>query len=305
MKNTYIKQNLKKVQLGNINHIIYYENDQVSRKHTIEFYQKLSRVSKTGLTISPHAFAGPDLRGNSYESIIIEEPKNNYEYLRSPYVAIPFTQNKIVTDLYYNYYFEKTLPLQTPKSLKLCWPPFEDLSKEDYQLEVVPPMLIGFIEACLSTKKVLGSTQNFKSYAYLLGYNYLEHGMILNQYTTYEQKGIELYRGDLLDFQYNYTFGLHNLSFQFREGVIPFILNELSITNESHFLLKNGSLSLAHDFNMLIKALVFIYKNPSIERKLLNEYNMVLHPRGHDFDASYERLELALSHLKKNYDLMV
>ena len=78
MKDTYIKQNLKKVQLGNINHIIYYKNDQVSRKHTIEFYQKLLRLSKTGITLSPHAFAGPDLRGNSYESIIIEEPKNNF-----------------------------------------------------------------------------------------------------------------------------------------------------------------------------------------------------------------------------------
>ena len=78
-------------------------------------------------------------------------------------------------------------------------------------------MLIGFIEACLNTKKVLGTTQDFKSYGYLLLYNYLEHRMILNQYTTYEQKGIELYRGDLLDIGYNYNFILHNLSFQFRE----------------------------------------------------------------------------------------
>lgn len=88
--------------------------------------------------------------------------------------------------------------------------------------------------------------------------------MILNQYTTYEQKGIELYRGDLLDIGYNYNFILHNLSFQFREGIVPFILNELSITNENHFLLKKGSLSLAHDFEMLIKALEFI-QNPSID----------------------------------------
>lgn len=120
MRNTYIKQKLEKVQLGNISHIIYYKNDQVSREHTIEFYQRLLEISKTEVSLSPDIFAGPDLRENSYESIIIEEPKNNYEYLRSPYVAIPFTKNKIVTDLYYDYYFEKTLPLQTPKSLKLC-----------------------------------------------------------------------------------------------------------------------------------------------------------------------------------------
>lgn len=125
MKNTYIKQKLKKVQLGNISHIIYYKNDQISREHTIEFYQKLLELGKTERTLSPEIFAGPDLSENSCENIIIEEPKNSYEYLRSPYVAVPFTKNKIVTDLYYDYYFENTLPLQTPKSLKLCWPPFE------------------------------------------------------------------------------------------------------------------------------------------------------------------------------------
>ena len=67
MKNTYIKQSLKKVQLGNINHIIYYKNDQVSREHTIEFYQKLLELGKTERTLSPEIFAGPDLSEDSYE----------------------------------------------------------------------------------------------------------------------------------------------------------------------------------------------------------------------------------------------
>ena len=52
MKNTYIKQKLKKVQLGNISHIIYYKNDQISREHTIEFYQKLLELGKTESIIS-------------------------------------------------------------------------------------------------------------------------------------------------------------------------------------------------------------------------------------------------------------
>ena len=69
-----------------------------------------------------------------------------------------------------------------------------------------------------------------------------------------------------------------------------------------HFLLENGDLPLAHDFKILMKALEFIYRNPSIEHKLIGEYNVLLDPRGYDFDVSYERLELTLSHLKKNYD---
>ena len=97
-------------------------------------------------------------------------------------------------ELYSYYYLEETPASQTPKSLSNASPLFTRL-KEDYPLEASSPMLIGFVEAYLNTKKT-GIT-DLEPYSYLLLYNYIEHITLFDQYMTYEQKGMEIVRNDL------------------------------------------------------------------------------------------------------------
>jgi hypothetical protein len=57
---------------------------------------------------------------------------NDYEYLRSPSIAIPVTRNKIVTTLYSYYYFENGPEGSPPLALIQHWPPFRHITKAIY-----------------------------------------------------------------------------------------------------------------------------------------------------------------------------
>ena len=84
-------------------------------------------------------------------------------------------------------------------------------------------MLIGFLEACLNTEKACGPTKNVKAYASSLLYNYLEHNGLFNQYVTYEQKGIELLRGN---YKITTNHEFDSLSRQLIEDIAPFLLDK-------------------------------------------------------------------------------
>jgi hypothetical protein len=259
---------VKEINMGNISHIIYYENNLVSQERLIKSYSKFREIATKKDLLTPEAFAGPDLAEKSYENILIDKPKNEYEYLRSRFIAIPVTNNDVVSSLYAHYYFEDTPSGFPPPKLSLYWDPFSLVTEMRYLSRVTSPNLLGFIEACLNTKRSLGTTQDFESYGYLLLYYYLEHCIVLNQYTTYEQKGVELYRGDLLNSDYLYGNNLYNLNHQFIDALIPFILIECS--DACYIWTKDGEISLAHDPEVFKKALEFlITRRVSLKQKFL------------------------------------
>lgn len=292
----------EKIDMGNISHIIYYESDLTKREYAISAYIGLEEVGKKTPTWVPGFVAGPDLVRNSYEDIIIERPMNDYEYLRSPSIAIPVTKNKIVTTLYSYYYFEDGPEGSPPLALIQHWPPFRHITKDQYICRVVSPTLLSFIEACLNTKRILGSTQDFESYGYLLLYHYLEHCIVLDQYTTYEQKGLELSRGDLLLPAYIYGRAVSSLSDQLISGVIPYILTEFVEKGIEYSFLRTqeGKVSLAHDPKILTQALEFLStREDYIYDNLLSEVYLTPHSRGPSFEDSFQSIKPTLSCLKE------
>jgi hypothetical protein len=90
---------VKEINMGNISHIIYYENNLVSQERLIKSYSKFREIATKKDLLTPEAFAGPDLAEKSYENILIDKPKNEYEYLRSRFIAIPVTNNDVVSSV--------------------------------------------------------------------------------------------------------------------------------------------------------------------------------------------------------------
>lgn len=292
---------IKEVNIGNISRIFYYENDPIRQEHAIGAYERLDEIARRHSFFAPSFVAGPDLAKNTYEEIIISNPTNEYEYLRSPLIAIPVTENEITTVLYHHYYFEEGPAGYPPLTLSLCWRPFRGITDEKYVYRVISPTLLSFIEACLNTKRVLGSTQDFESYAYLLLYHYLEHCIVFDQYTTYEQKGLELDRGDLLLPAYVYGISAYNLSQQLLSGVVPYLLAEFSEKGIDYSFLRTqqGKISLAHDPKILTQALEFLStREDYIYDDLLFEINLTPHSRGPSFEDSFQSIEPTLSYLK-------
>ena len=148
---------------------------------------------------------------------------------------------------------------------------------------------------------MLGSTQDFESYAYLLLYHYLEHCIVFDQYTTYEQKGLELDRGDLLLPAYVYGISAYNLSQQLLSGVVPYLLTEFSEKGIDYSFLRTqqGKISLAHDPKILTQALEFLStRKDYIYHDLLFKINLTPHSRGPSFEDSFQSIEPTLSYLK-------
>jgi hypothetical protein len=292
---------IKEINIGNISRIFYYENDPIRQEHAISAYERLDEIAQKHSFFAPGFVAGPDLVENTYKEIIISNPTDEYEYLRSPLIAIPVTKNKITTVLYHHYYFEEGLAGYPPSTLLLCWPPFCGITDEKYVYKVISPTLLSFIEACLNTKRVMGSTQDFKSYAYLLLYHYLEHCIVFDQYTTYEQKGLELDRGDLLLPTYVYGISASTLGHQLLSGVIPYLLTEFSEKGVDYLSLKTqeGDISLAQDSKILTKSLKFLVENEhSIHQEVFSKLIRTPHSRGPSFEDSFQSIQPTLSYLK-------
>ena len=161
-----MKQKVIDVNIANLRQISYVKNTPKNRMRVESGYKWLNQHGPD-FFVYPWKFAGHHLNPfNDYSSIVFKgEPKSIKGFLRSNYIAIPTTNNKITGELYSCYYLEETPASQTPKSLSDASPLFTRL-KEDYPLGISSPMLIGFVEAYLNTNKA--GVTDLEPYSYLL-----------------------------------------------------------------------------------------------------------------------------------------
>ena len=115
----------------------------------------------------------------------------------------------------------------------------------------------------LNTEKACGPIKNVEAYASSLLYNYLEHNGLFNQYVTYEQKGIELLRGNYKSTT-NHEF--YSLSGQLIEDIAPFLLDKYT-EHDLKTMTQEGNTSGASVINnagLVLEALDFLKKNLNI-----------------------------------------
>ena len=269
-----MKQKTVDINIANLRRISYVENTPKNHIRVQAGYKWLNQHGPK-FFVYPWRLAGDHLTPfNDYSSIVFKgEPKSIKDFLRSNYIAIPMTNNKITSELYTHYYLEETPASQTPKSLSNASPLFTRL-KKDYPLGASSPMLIGFVEAYLNTSKA--GVTDLEPYSYLLLYNYIEHITLFDQYMTYEQKGMEIVRNDLA---FNHlASSIMEVSLQLIDDISLLLLTEYPKMTKDFSIRTQTEVCLL-DEAILIESLKFLQANRDpIEEKIksvayLHEYN--------------------------------
>jgi len=250
----------------NLIEVEYVKTSQERHTSILDSYRALDQI-KSSTGIYPALVGGDHLsNGVDYSEIVIYNPISDRDYLLSPYIAIPTTNNPIVTKLYSYYYLYEAEIGETPTVLYETCPLFNRILDEAYFLKVSPLLLIRFIEAYLNTEKGYDRS-DLKSYSYALLYYYIEHVASFDQFVTYEQKGIEIERADLISRSIDSNF-LH-LTDQLLDGILPFIKKEYSKQPENFVLVTSkGQNDLLNDVNFFSEVLVFLKDN---EKSILRE----------------------------------
>lgn len=88
------------IDIFNFQEIEYVKNDRDNHDSIVYAYEALNRaVASTG--IYPGLAGGRHLvNGVTYSDIVIYNPISDRDYLLSPYIAIPTTNNPIITVIY-------------------------------------------------------------------------------------------------------------------------------------------------------------------------------------------------------------
>ena len=251
-----MKQKTIDINIANLRRISYVKNTPKNRMRVESGYKWLNLYGPK-FFVYPWRLAGDHLTPfTDYSSIVFKgEPKSIKDFLRSNYIAIPTTNNKITGELYSYYYLEETPASQTPKSLSDASPLFTRL-KEDYPLGTSSPMLIGFVEAYLNTNKA--GVTDLEPYSYLLLYNYIEHIILFDQYMTYEQKGMEIVRKDLA--LNHLTSSFMEVSQQLIDDISLFLLAEYPKMSKDFSIRTQTEICLL-DEAILIESLRFLQTN--------------------------------------------
>jgi hypothetical protein len=269
---------LQNINVGNVQQILYIKNKNRSHLLVKASYDWLRQVGHN-FDIYPWVMGGLHMTPyTNYSDILLKDPNSIEEFLRSTYIAIPFTNNKITSELYKHYYLEEIDSNQIPKGLSEASTLFNKVSEEKYSLRTSTPMLIGFIEAYLNTEKA-GIT-DLKTYSHLLLYNYIEHITVFDQYMTYEQKGMEIVRDDLA---FNSRATCRHISLQLTDDINLFLATEFSETSLKHFTIKDnkGEIYILNN-PMLLESLKFLNENQkSLASVMLQmDTNIDSSPRG-------------------------
>jgi hypothetical protein len=254
------------IDIFNFQEIEYVKNDGDSHDSIVYAYEALNRaVASTG--IYPGLAGGRHLLdGVTYSDIVIYNPTSDRDYLLSPYIAIPTTNNPIITELYTYYYLHEARINEVP-ALSQASPLFGRIITEDYFLKASPLLLIRFLEAYLNTEERYNRS-DLKSYSYALLYHYIEHVAFFDQYVTYEQKGIAIQRANILSMSMCIDSDFSHLVNQFLRGILPFLEAEYSKQPDDFVIVTSkGQIDLS-DMDFLFEAFTLLKDS---ERSIKNE----------------------------------
>jgi hypothetical protein len=275
----------------------YIKNSKHNHEQVKIAYNVLRESNESSQVPIPiELFGGIDLHNKDYVDIVNQNPKLEDEYLRGPYIAIP-TTNPIITELYESYYLLECELATLPKDFSDRSSLFTQMETHNYRLSVSSPMIIAFMDACLNTEQKLGSTQDFEKFCYYLVYNYIEHVSMMDHYMTYEQKGMELARNDLIYWCANYSFA--HITNQLVD-LVPFIFEGVKKNGNDAFVLQPNGIHFIKDSERLLEAFKLLKTKQSIWSRISPADGYLVHPRGpRPILDSRKNLERYLIKLKK------
>jgi hypothetical protein len=246
------------IDIFNFQEIEYVKNNGDSHDSIVYAYEALDRAaSSTG--VYPALAGGRHLLdGVTYSDIVIYNPISDRDYLLSPYIAIPTTNNPIITELYTYYYLHEARINEVP-ALSQASPLFGRIITEDYFLKASPLLLIRFLEAYLNTEERYDRS-DLKSYSYALLYHYIKHVAFFDQYVTYEQKGIAIQRANILSMSMCIDSNLLHLVNQFLDSILPFLKSEYSKPDDFIIVTSKGQIDLS-DMSFLFEAFTLLRNN--------------------------------------------